>query len=70
MVPGSRSRLDRRCSNAVCKWNPAAALELERGGRTLTDSRGLPLDPSTPAVAGIIVRVIVGRDRADGEEPA
>ena len=31
--------------------------------RHLTDSRGLPLDPGTQAVAGTIVRVLRARER-------
>ena len=54
---------------AVRKWNAEAANELERGARTLTDSRGLPLDPGTIAVAGTIVRVVTAREaRAESEE--
>ena len=47
---------------AVRKWDAAAAGEIERGGRALTDSRGLPLDPAAPAFAGAIIRVIAARD--------
>ena len=55
--------------DAVRKWDAAMAQELERGGRALTDSRGLPLDPSSPTVAGTIVRVIAAREGgADAEE--
>lgn len=55
--------------DAVRQWDAAAAAELERGLRALTDSRGLPLDPLTPAVAGAIVRVIAARSaEPDAEE--
>ena len=55
--------------DVVRKWDAAAAQELERGARSLTDSRGLPLDPQTPAIAGTIVRVIAARG-ADAEHDA
>ena len=55
---------------AVRKWDAAAAGEIERGGRALTDSRGLPLDPRTPAVAGTIIRVIGARDAEPHPEPS
>ena len=57
--------------DAVRAWNADAAREVERGGRSLTDSRGLPLDPAALAVAGTIVRVVTARERdADAEEGA
>jgi hypothetical protein len=57
--------------DAVRVWNADAARDVERGGRALTDSRGLPLDPAALAVAGTIVRVVTARERdADAEEGA
>jgi hypothetical protein len=57
--------------DAVRVWNADAARDVERGGRALTDSRGLPLDPAALAVAGTIVRVVTARERdTDAEEGA
>ena len=36
------------------------------GTRMITDSRGLPVAPETPAYAGVIYRVVANRSR-DGE---
>ena len=52
---------------AVRQWDAAAARDVESGGRVLTDSRGLPLDPSAAVVAGTIVRVVDARERDAGE---
>ena len=57
-APAAHSVLD-----AVRVWDAAAARDVESGARRLTDSRGLPLDPATPAVAGSIVRVLHARER-------
>lgn len=56
---------------AVRAWDADAAREVASGARVLTDSRGLPLDPASPGVAGTIVRVLHARDRsADAETEA
>jgi len=57
-APAQHSVLD-----AVRAWDAGAARDVERGARRLTDSRGLPLDPAAPAVAGTIVRVLLARER-------
>ena len=57
-APAERSVLE-----AVRQWDAEAAREVETGARHLTDSRGLPLDPGTQAVAGTIVRVLRARER-------
>ncbi len=65
-VPDAAPVLD-----AVRSWDAEAARDVERGARALTDSRGLPLDPATLAVAGTIVRVVAARERdANDEEEA
>ncbi len=62
-VPEAAPALD-----AVRAWNAEAAREVEQGARTLTDSRGLPLDPAATVVAGTIVRVVTARERDAGFE--
>jgi hypothetical protein len=52
---------------AVRQWDAEAAREVESGGRVLTDSRGLPMDPSSEVVAGTIVRVVGARERDAGD---
>jgi hypothetical protein len=52
--------------DAVRAWDAEAAREVAAGVRALSDSRGLPLDPSTPGAAGAIVRV--GRARGAAGE--
>lgn len=64
-APAAQSVLD-----AVRQWDAVAAQEVERGARHLTDSRGLPLDPATPAVAGTIVRVLRARERDAADDLA
>jgi hypothetical protein len=65
-LPAGAAALD-----AVHAWNAALADEVRAGGRIITDSRGLPLDPAAPMSAGSILRVIVRRERtaADDDEP-
>jgi hypothetical protein len=65
-LPAGSAALD-----AVRAWNVALADEVSAGGRVITDSRGLPLDPGSPMSAGSILRVIVRRERtaADDDEP-
>ena len=50
--------------DAVRAWNADAAQEVTGGTRLITDSRGLPIDGSTPMNAGSILRLIPKRDRA------
>ena len=52
---------------AVRAWDAGAAAEVSAGARALSDSRGLPLDPSAVGAAGAIVRV--GRARGAAGEP-
>ena len=52
---------------AVRQWDASAARDVETGARALTDSRGLPMDPSAEVVAGTIVRVVGARERDNGE---
>ena len=62
-VPAGASAID-----AVRVWDSAAAAEVIAGDRALTDSRGLPLEPSSPLVAGSIVRIVSGRRRGAATE--
>lgn len=57
-VPAASSAID-----AVRAWDAAAADQVTAGERALTDSRGLPLDPSAVLEAGSIVRIVSGRRR-------
>ena len=61
-IPSGGNALD-----AVRAWNPEAARELADGSRIVTDSRGLPVDATTPVEAGAIFRVLPARAR--GTEP-
>jgi hypothetical protein len=58
-VPRGSTALD-----AVRAWDGVAADEVVQGTRTITDSRGLPIDGATPMSAGSILRLIAKRDRA------
>lgn len=53
---------------AVRAWDLTAAGQVEDGERALTDSRGLPLEPSAVLAAGSIVRVVSGRRRNTAAE--
>ena len=57
-VPAGASAIE-----AVRVWDSAAADQVAAGERALTDSRGLPLEPSATLVAGSIVRIVSGRRR-------
>jgi hypothetical protein len=57
-VPAGASAIE-----AVRIWDSAAADQVAAGERALTDSRGLPLEPSATLVAGSIVRIVSGRRR-------
>jgi len=58
-VPAGSTALD-----AVQAWNPAAAGEVSAGVRLITDSRGLPIDATTPVSAGSILRLVANRGGA------
>jgi hypothetical protein len=62
-VPAGASAID-----AVRAWDAAAAEQVVAGERALTDSRGLPLEPSAIRTAGSIVRLVSGRRRAAATE--
>ncbi len=47
--------------DAVRVWDAQVAEEIEGGRRALADSRGLPLDPTTPVFSGLIMRVVSNR---------
>ena len=55
-APGTGSAVD-----AVRVWDPAVADEISGGRRALTDSRGLPLEPTAPVFNGLIMRVVSNR---------
>lgn len=57
-VPAGASALD-----AVRTADPVAAEQVEAGERALTDSRGLPLEPSATLSGGSIIRIVSGRRR-------
>ncbi|HEY5546619.1 MAG TPA: hypothetical protein VIK50_11255 [Gemmatimonadaceae bacterium] len=62
-VPAGASAIE-----AVRIWDSAAADQVAAGERALTDSRGLPLEPSATLVAGSIVRIVSGRRRGAATE--
>jgi len=62
-VPAGATAID-----AVRAMDTAEADQVLAGARALTDSRGLPLDPSTVLVAGSIVRIVSGRRRGAATE--
>ena len=62
-VPAGASAID-----AVRAWDAAAAEQVVAGERALTDSRGLPLEPSAILTAGSIVRLVSGRRRGAATE--
>ena len=55
-VPAGSTAMD-----AVQAYNSAAASEVAAGARLITDSRGLPIDATTPMSAGSILRVVANR---------
>ena len=57
-VPAGASAID-----AVRAWDNEAADQVIAGDRALTDSRGLPLDPSAVLAGGSIIRIVSGRRR-------
>lgn len=62
-VPAGASAID-----AVRAWDGAVADQVVAGDRALTDSRGLPLEPSAAIVTGSIVRIVSGRRRGPVDE--
>jgi hypothetical protein len=61
-VPAGSTALD-----AVRVWNEQAAGDVAADRRMITDSRGLPIDPSTTISAGSILRLVAKRERAAHE---
>jgi hypothetical protein len=61
-VPAGSTAID-----AVRASDSALAEQVVAGDRALTDSRGLPLEPSQVLVAGSILRIVSGRRRGAGE---
>ena len=53
--------------DAVRAADAAEADGVVSGSRSITDSRGLPADPASPAYAGAIYRTVRARAQADGE---
>jgi len=56
--------------DAVRLADPALADGIAAGDRRITDSRGLPVEPSAPLFSGAIFRVVGSRRRDEDEEPA
>ena len=63
MVPAGSSILD-----AVRRWDEAEAAEVEDGEKTVTDSRGLPIDADERVSAGSIFRLVPVRKRGGARE--
>jgi hypothetical protein len=61
-VPAGATAID-----AVRASDAATADQVVAGDRSLTDSRGLPLEPSAVLVAGSIMRIVSGRKRGTSE---
>ena len=55
-VPPGATALD-----AVRALDPDLAREVDDARRLITDSRGLPIDPTTPMNAGSILRLVANR---------
>jgi hypothetical protein len=62
-IPPGSTALD-----AVRIWNDEAAREVAAARRVITDSRGLPIDPSTTMSAGSILRLVANRERQASTE--
>jgi len=62
-VPTGASAID-----AVRAWDASAADQVVTGERALTDSRGLPLEPTAILTGGSIVRLVSGRRRGPTAE--
>ena len=59
-VPAGATALD-----AVRAHDPASAEAITKGDRVITDSRGLPIAPDTPAHGGAIYRLASARALRD-----
>ena len=57
-VPAGAAAID-----AVRAADSDAAIQVEAGDRALTDSRGLPLEPTAVLSGGSIIRIVSGRRR-------
>ena len=62
-VPAGATAID-----AVRAHDEQAAEQVEAGDRALTDSRGLPLEPSAALSTGSIIRIVSGRRRGAATE--
>ena len=62
-VPVGASALD-----AVRAYDAAVADQVVAGDRALTDSRGLPLEPTSVLAGGSIMRIVSGRRRGAATE--
>ena len=62
-VPAGASAID-----AVRAHDAQVAELVEAGDRALTDSRGLPLEPSATLSTGSIIRIVSGRRRGAATE--
>jgi hypothetical protein len=56
--------------DCIGQWLADEASAVAAGERLITDSRGLPIDPATPAAAGSIYRTIPNRRRGETATPA
>jgi hypothetical protein len=64
-VPAGATALD-----AVRALDEDLARDVDDAKRLITDSRGLPIDPTTPMVAGSILRLVMNRAGTRDEDPA
>ena len=55
--------------DCVRRWRAEEADAVAVGARLITDSRGLPIEPTTAAAAGSIYRTIPNRHRGDSASP-
>lgn len=55
-VPAGATALE-----ALQSLDPLEAAAVSRGDRAIADSRGLPVDPASPAYAGAIYRTVRAR---------
>lgn len=62
-VPAGATAID-----AVRAHDEHAAEQVVAGDRALTDSRGLPLEPSAALSTGSIIRIVSGRRRGAATE--
>jgi hypothetical protein len=54
--------------DAVRAYDTAVADQITAGERALTDSRGLPLEPTAVLTGGSIIRIVSGRRRGSATE--